>query len=523
MKTRAGPTPAADPLGILHEAVESLVDGLALYDSEERLVLCNGVFRALFAPAADLLVRGAGLEDFLRACAERGLVVGAGPGFAGGFAEASARIDGWLRDRLAELRGPNGPVDHQAPDDRWIRVKARRAGSGGLAVIVSDVTEAKRHEEVRRKSEERFRHFAEASSDWLWEQDENLRFRYLSNAVNLKSGLSAAAHIGETRQEVVTLGVTDEQWQRHQADLDARRPFRDFQFQRINPQGKIRDISVSGTPIFDAEGRFTGYRGIARDITDIKRREAELLEAKLASDAANRAKSEFLANVSHELRTPLNAILGFSEVMTNEMFGPLGGPRYREYARDIHTSGEHLLELINDILDVAKIEAGRYEPRDDEVSVSSVVESCVRLLQPRIEAGGLTLSTAIQRQELCVRADERALKQIVLNLLSNAVKFTPSGGWVKVDAAIQPDGGLSVAVADTGIGIDAADIPRVLLPFQQIDNSFSRKFEGTGLGLPLAKSLAEAHGGRLDITSAPGQGTTVTVQFPAERVVQGRA
>ena len=512
MKIRAGHTPAADPPGILHEAVESLVDGLALYDSEERLVLCNGVFRALFAPAADLLVRGAGLEDFLRACAERGLVVGAG-----------ARIDGWLRDRLAELRGPNGPVDHQAPDDRWIRVKARRTGSGGLAVIVSDVTEAKRHEEVRRKSEERFRHFAEASSDWLWEQDENLRFCYLSNAVNSKSGLSAEAHIGKTRQEVVKMGVTEEQWQWHQADLDARRPFRDFQFQRINPQGKIRDVSISGAPIFDAEGRFAGYRGIARDITDIKQREAELLEAKLASDAANRAKSEFLANVSHELRTPLNAILGFSEVMTNEMFGPLGGPRYRDYARDIHKSGEHLLELINDILDVAKIEAGHYEPRDDEVCVNSVLEGCVRLLQPRVEAGGVTLSTAIQRQGLYVRADERALKQIVLNLLSNAVKFTPTGGWVKVSATVHADGGMSLSVADTGIGIAAEDIPRVLLPFQQIDSSLSRRIEGTGLGLPLAKSLAEAHGGRLEITSALGQGTTVTVQFPAERVVHGNA
>ena len=319
------------------------------------------------------------------------------------------------------------------------------------------------------------------------------------------------------------MGVTEEQWRRHQADLDARRPFRDFEFQRINPQGKIRDISISGAPIFDAEGRFTGYRGIARDITDIKQREAELLEAKLASDAANRAKSEFLANVSHELRTPLNAILGFSEVITNEMFGPLGGPRYRQYAQDIHQSGDHLLQLINDILDVAKIEAGRYEPRNDEVCLSSVVEDCVRLLRPRAESGGLALSTAIQRQEIYVRADERAVKQIVLNLLSNAVKFTPNGGWVRVSAAVQPDGGMSLAVADTGIGIAAEDLPRVLLPFQQIDNSLSRKFEGTGLGLPLARSLTEAHGGHLEITSALGQGTTVTVRLPAERVVRAGA
>ena len=512
MTTRAGHTPAADPHGVLHEAVESLVDGLALYDSEERLVLCNGVLRGLFAPAADLLVPGARLDAFLRACAERNLI-----------GDAVGRIEKWLRDRLAELRAPNGPVDHPAPGDRWIRVTARRTESGGLAVIVSDITEAKRHEESLRKSDERFRHLAEASSDWLWEQDENLRFSYLSNAVYLKSGLPAGAHIGKTRQEVVKLGVTEEQWQRHQADLDARRPFRDFQFQRMNPRGEIRDISISGTPIFDAKGRFAGYRGIARDITDIKRRETELLEAKLASDAANRAKSEFLANISHELRTPLNAILGFSEVMSKEMFGPLGGPRYREYAQDIHKSGEHLLELINDILDVAKIEAGHYEPRDDEVCVNSVVEGCVRLLQPCVEAGGLTLSTAVPRHSLYARADERALKQIVLNLLSNAVKFTPNGGWVRVSAAVQADGGMSLSVADTGIGIDAADIPRVLLPFQQIDNSLSRKFEGTGLGLPLARSLTEAHGGRLEITSALGQGTTVTVRFPAERVVQGSA
>src|SRR3990172_9139257 len=409
MTNHAEHSRVADPQGVLHEAVESLVDGLALYDSEERLVLCNGVLRGLFAPAADLLVPGARLDAFLRACAERNLI-----------GDAVGRIEKWLRDRLAELRAPNGPVDHPAPGDRWIRVTARRTESGGLAVIVSDITEAKRHEESLRKSDERFRHLAEASSDWLWEQDENLRFSYLSNAVHLKSGLPAGAHIGKTRQEVVKLGVTEEQWQR---------------------------------------------------------RQTELLEAKLASDAANRAKSEFLANISHELRTPLNAILGFSEVMTNEMFGPLGGPRYRDYARDIHKSGEHLLDLINDILDVAKIEAGRYEPRDEEVCVNSLLEGCFRLLQPRVEAGGVTLSTAIQRHGLYVRADERALKQIVLNLLSNAVKFTPTGGWVKVSAAVRADGGMSLSVADTGIGIDAADIPRVLLPFQQIDNSLTRNFE----------------------------------------------
>ena len=234
--------------------------------------------------------------------------------------------------------------------------------------------------------------------------------------------------------------------------------------------------------------------------------------AKIRAEAANHAKSEFLANMSHELRTPLNAINGFSEIMSSEMFGPLGHPRYKEYANDILGSGQHLLSLINDILDMSKIEAGKLNLRFEPVVIDEVVEDTLRLVRQKADKAGLKVRVHLPNLPE-ISADFRALKQILLNLLTNSVKFTPTGGTLTI-SAIATDSNVHITVADTGIGIASKDMERLARPFEQIENQFSKTKEGTGLGLALTKSLIEMHNGRFEVDSILGEGTTCTVILP---------
>jgi signal transduction histidine kinase/HAMP domain-containing protein len=256
-----------------------------------------------------------------------------------------------------------------------------------------------------------------------------------------------------------------------------------------------------------------GFVGIWSEITVLKEREAVLRDAKERAESASRAKTEFLANMSHELRTPLNAVIGFSELMTREMLGPIGQPRYKEFADDILRSGRHLLDIINDILTIAKSEAGKLTLDVDEVDIADVVEECRRTMGESAARAGLTLDCADMRGLPRLAADSVKLRQVLLNLLSNAIKFTPSGGRIALEAASAGDM-LAVRIADTGIGMKPGDIPIALAPFGQVDSKLSRKYEGTGLGLPLTKAFVELHGGRLEIESAPDCGTRVTVLLP---------
>ncbi|WP_296817256.1 PAS domain-containing sensor histidine kinase [Brevundimonas sp.] len=234
--------------------------------------------------------------------------------------------------------------------------------------------------------------------------------------------------------------------------------------------------------------------------------------AKIRAEAANQAKSEFLANMSHELRTPLNAINGFSEIMSTEMFGPLGDARYKEYSKDILNSGQHLLALINDVLDMAKIEAGKMQMRFEPTDLPEVCDDAVRLIRGRSDAAGLMLHVRTEGAPE-IEADYRAVKQILLNLMSNAVKFTPRGGSITLTAR-QEDGWARLEVADTGIGISAEDLERLGRPFEQVETKHARTSQGTGLGLALTKSLIEMHQGRFEMRSEPGQGTVVSVLLP---------
>ena len=264
-------------------------------------------------------------------------------------------------------------------------------------------------------------------------------------------------------------------------------------------------------PAREIAGEPADIVAVTRDISERKQQEGALVEARDAALAANRAKSRFLANMSHELRTPLNAIIGFSEVMTREMFGPVG-PRYQEYSRLIHESGAHLLELINSVLDMSKIEAGKFELAEELFDLGDTAESAVRFLKIPAERAGVALKLDIAVSARLVFADRRAIKQILVNLLSNGVKYTPPGGTVSVTARAEK--GIEIVVHDTGTGISKADLARLGQPFEQVENAEVRAKEGTGLGLALVKALAAMHGGEAALTSALGEGTTVTVRLP---------
>lgn len=259
---------------------------------------------------------------------------------------------------------------------------------------------------------------------------------------------------------------------------------------------------------------------LARDITDRVEAAERLARARDLAESASRTKSAFLATMSHELRTPLNAIIGFSEIMVHGMFGPLGNDRYREYATHIHQSGIHLLDLINNILDMSKLEAGRFALEERPVALGEVIAACAALNEVPAGKGGVSVSVEMAGDPPWVMADERALRQILLNLLSNAVKFTPAGGTVTVTVESPSGGPVALRIADTGIGISPEAMEHITEPFHQADTSISRRFGGTGLGLAITRSLVELHGGTLDIDSREGSGTTVTVSLPRERVVE---
>ena len=433
------------------------------------------------------------------------------------------------------------PVPGTQGRARWIDARGQARGDRGddgftsVLGVALDTTEARRAKAQAQAAESRLRDGIESVSDAFVLFDKQGRL-ILSNqafqdAFAFEPGMLRRGVFKQDLNQIAALAIKSDQ-------------------PATGGRAGAREVELHDGRWLQLVERFTSDGGsvvTAADITAIKQKEAERQRAterlhvtiteledreeKLSqlarkyevamtrAEAANQAKSEFLANMSHELRTPLNAINGFSEIMAGEMFGPLGDPKYKGYAADILKSGQHLLSLINDVLDMAKIEAGKLTLHYETVSLKEVVDDAARLMRGKIQEAGLNL--LVDAPDLPeIDADYRGLKQVVLNLISNAVKFTPEGGHIVVAISREDDERLRVAVTDTGIGIAAEDLTRLARPFEQVEGQHSKTTQGTGLGLALTKSLIELHGGTLSIESEPGRGTTVSFDLPIRRPEQ---
>jgi PAS domain S-box-containing protein len=392
----------------------------------------------------------------------------------------------------------------------------------GLAGFVDEVELTRRLRAQLALSRDRFEDVTRLVSDWIWEVDDSLRLYNVSNRSHEVLGRPAHLLLGRPLDDFGAF--LDARGLPAASPLDRRRPlpFRDRVFVTTHANGAELEFRLSGLPIYDgATGAFRGFRGTARDVTELVRREAALIEAKETAERASEAKSRLLATVSHELRTPLNAIIGFTELILGEALGPIGTKAYKTYLGDVLSSGQRLLEIVNDIIDLAGAQSGAMELDDHAVDIGEAIRSMVERLASQGERGGLTLMVEIAPDLPRLQADGRRLKQVIRNLLSNAIKFTPAGGRIDVSAALDAERRLEIEVRDTGIGMLPEDIPTALEPFRQIDRRLNRAYEGIGLGLPLAKVLIERHGGTLRIESSLGQGTRAILTLPAWRLGTG--
>ena len=536
--------------------VESLSQGLILFDSEDRLVICNARYLELYPGIEHVAQPGTGYAEIARSEVEH-LDLNAEPGL----------VDQRLETRLAKHRRPAHQVERQWPDGRWILIDEHRTPDGSTVCLYTEVTDLKR----REAELERTRGAAETANLKLERINAQLDIALAQMAQGLcvfdaeqklvlcnrhygglfglpedliKPGVSMRAQIehsfgGGAQAEGWRQGLIEERLEQagrrsetsYLLDLpDGRvievmhRPLDDGG--AVETFTDVTEKAATQQALRDSEDRLRGQLAELmenRERLEQQREELRKLAEGLAwaveeAEAANRAKSEFLAKMSHELRTPLNAVIGFSEAMKTEIFGPIGNPRYQDYIDNICDSGTHLLGLINDLLDLSKVEAGGFSLSEEVLEPATLFEVCERLMQERAEYAGQRLETHCPPDLPQFRADGMRLKQVLLNLLSNAIKYTPEGGRVTMSAGLLDDGGLELTVADTGIGISPAQLPLVMQPFRQAENAMCRGHEGTGLGLPLAKALVELHGGSLVIESEPGRGTLARIQLPASCV-----
>lgn len=547
----------------MFEAVSALDEGFAYYDSDDRLVACNEQYASIFFPNGEKRIEpGITFAELAEAYID---------------SSSEAQYEGltrdqWLKKRIAHHRNPRRPIERQIHDGRWFIINERKTREGGTVTMLTNITALKEREVQMRRNEEQSTLYNEIvmeltrsravltgdlgtaikeisevaskilkvdrSSIWLFDDG-----RSVLRCKNLYEDSDRTHKIGP---ELLVTKCHNYLEEIHNAKIIvADNVYADPRLEELNETFmKPRDIrSVIHAPVRGpgyaegvaavamvgeerhwnpAEVKFVAaladVAGMAIKANDRKRSRERMMSAIERAELANRSKSEFLANMSHELRTPLNSILGFAELLQIEKSEPYTPEQYREYARDIHESGNHLLDLINDILDISKIEAGKYELREEDVHFSKIVSICSRLIMERARDRGLNVTICDTAHVPILWGDNRALKQVLLNLLSNAVKFTRKGGDVTVSADVDANGNFSFTVADTGIGIPPEDIEKALKPFVQLDNNFTRKHDGTGLGLPLAKSLMDMHQGSLTIQSKPGSGTRVTATMPAYRV-----
>jgi PAS domain S-box-containing protein len=384
---------------------------------------------------------------------------------------------------------------------------------------ITDVEERRRAERALSEAEKKYRMIVENAAGGIYQVTPDGQF--------LSANPAMAKILGYDSPEEV-LRDMDKAQNKFYIDVSARHKFlsditalditKNVELQITRKDNSVIWVSENVRPVRDDEGALLFYEGSMEDVDQRKKAQLALTQAKIDSDLANRAKSEFLANMSHELRTPLNAVIGFSEIIKNEAFGKLPNPEYKEYADDIHESGNKLLRVINEILDVSRIEAGERTLNETVVKVQETVKSCLELIEGKLKSSGTRVENKIKDSDLGFIGEVQSVKQMLLNLMSNAMKFSGDNSFMMVDAEIDSKGRLRLSITDTGMGMNDGELEKALSPFGQINTDMNRTKSGTGLGLTLVKSLVELHGGALEMVSQKGIGTTATLIFPAKRV-----
>ena len=501
---------ANDSAWKLVQALELSSDGFVLFDADDRLVLCNRRHRELFPGIASLLTPGSHYLDCLRENIPNLLPE-----------RTPDQVEEWVAYRIAYHRNPKGTLTLHHKDGRVIELREERLADGATLIIGHDATERMRRAAIEARKEALFRQLFERSPMGMAVVDAKGRYIRMNDAY--------CRFVGYDRDELAHMSVRDvthpddagHMAQRFATQAQSR--VGEFQFEKryITKAGDIV-VGLMTTAVLETGGDDVQIIAQVIDVTERVATEDELRNAKEEAEIANRAKSDFLANMSHELRTPLNAIIGFSEVMLGEYFGPFDNPRYRDYAEDIHASGRHLLEFIDDLLDLAKIEAGRLTLIETNVHVASLVQGTIRLFADRAESAEIELSNDVPPGLPHLLADERMTRQILVNLISNAIKFTPVGGQVSVSAVLTAAAAIQILVSDTGVGIEPEEIPLIRKRFGRGRRTANHKIQGTGLGLAIIDSLIGLHDGAMEIESWPGRGTIVRVTFPAGRTIRAR-
>ncbi|MCI5060485.1 MAG: PAS domain-containing sensor histidine kinase [Alphaproteobacteria bacterium] len=397
----------------------------------------------------------------------------------------------------------------------------RQDESKDLRVVgtITDVEDRRRAERALSEAEKKYRAIVENAAGGIYQVTPEGQF--------LSANPALAKILGFDAPEEVLRDITKAQDQLYVDTVRRERFLSDIQALDVSHsfEGRIRKkdgsqiwVNENVRPVKDDEGNLLYFEGSMEDIDQRKKAEIALTEAKIESDLANKSKSEFLANMSHELRTPLNSIIGFSEIIKNEAFGQLPQKEYKDYASDIYKSGKNLLNVINEILDVSRIEAGERTLNEGLVNVKKVIADCLGLVEGKIRSTNTRIENKTLGSDLSFVGEEHAVKQMVLNLMSNAMKFSPEGSMVMLDAELDSKGRLRLSVTDTGVGLSENEIEKALSPFGQLDTELNRSKSGTGLGLTLVKTLIGLHGGELELVSQKGIGTTATLIFPAKRV-----
>ncbi len=425
-----------------------------------------------------------------------------------------------------------------SPDkSAWLDMRARpHPESGEINGILLDVTEMRSAIARTKQAEQRLRSALEGFSGPFALWDKRKRLIYWNRAFATVFGLEDALRVGmslDTVKLAQSASITESKPSLDDSNAEVVRTFGGAwhkMVERSTSNGGLITLGLDVSADVENEVQLTAQQSrLKRLVQDLERSEGhagelatKLNEEKLRAEESANSKSAFLANMSHELRTPLNAINGFSEILATEMYGPIGNERYLEYAQDILASGQHLLDMINDILDMAKIEAGKMTIEPQPLDLIEPVDAAVRMIRRKAEDKGINLQLRAEENLPRVDADHRAIRQMILNLVSNSIKFTDDGGTIRVSIT-QKENMLRVAVRDTGVGIPSEALPRLAEPFEQVSDTRDRNYEGTGLGLALTKSFAEMHGGRLTIASKEGKGTLVCFYIPITEPVAERS